>query len=142
MITKPLHQDYVEANPSRLFKDINIAFTRHPVSDDITTKTGDASIKQSLRNLILLNRGDKPFHPEIGSGIYDMLFENMDMPGTEEVIRYKITDLINKYEPRVELQDVQFDFDYNNNSVSIGIYYVIINTLTPSNVKIFLKTVR
>lgn len=142
MTTKPIGQDYIVNNPSRLFKDINIAFTRHPVSNDVSTKTGDASIKQALRNLILLNRGEKPFHPEIGGGIYDMLFENMYSPGNEETMRYKITDLVNKYEPRVDLESVDIEYDLNNNSVSINIYYTIINTLTPSNVTIFLKTVR
>lgn len=142
MTTKPIKQDYIVHNPSRLFKDINIAFTRHPISNDVSVKTDDASIKQALRNLILLNSGEKPFHPEIGGGIHDLLFENFDEPGIEETMKYKIATLIAKFEPRVETEKIDMDFNHDNNSVTIGIYYTIINTLTPSNVKIFLKTVR
>jgi phage baseplate assembly protein W len=71
-----------------------------------------------------------------------MLFENFDDVGTAAIAEYSLTALILKHEPRVDLTDVKIDFNRDNNSVNINIYYVIINTLEPSSVKIFLKTVR
>lgn len=133
--------NYIDQDPIRIFKDLNIAFTQHPTTGDVTTKNGDAAIKQALRNLILLNRNEKPFHPEIGGGIYDLLFENMDDPGMTEVMRLRLTALIQRYEPRIDLEGITIESN-DNNSLSIGIYYVILNTLTPSNVDIFLKTIR
>jgi len=137
-----LKYNYTEPNPSRIYSDVNISLTPHPISLDFSRKTGDNAIKQALRNLILLNRGEKPFHPEIGGGIYDMLFENYDLPGGTDTLRYTIASLIHKYEPRVELTRIDIDANPNSNSLSINIYYIILNTLIPSNVEIFLKTIR
>jgi phage baseplate assembly protein W len=137
-----LKQDYIENNPSRVFKDINIAFTRHPITKDLSVKVGDASIKQALRNLVLLNRNDKPFHPEIGGGVYDMLFENYDEPGNTESLRQRLAALINKHEPRVDLTRIDIEPRIESNALSISLYYVILNTLEPSNVDIFLKITR
>jgi phage baseplate assembly protein W len=137
-----LNYNYTEQNPSRIFRDINIAFSKHPVTHDVAMKTGDAAIKQSLRNLVLLNKNEKPFHPEIEGGIYDMLFENFEEVGNTEILRERIAGIILKYEPRVDLTNIDIVPNTDGNAVSINIYYVILNTLSPSNVEIFLKITR
>lgn len=134
--------DYIEPNPSRTYKDINIAFTKHPISKDVSVKSNDAAIKQALRNLVLLNINEKPFHPEIGGDIYNMLFENTDEPGTEEIIRYKIAAMIERYEPRIELSGINVNMLRDDNAVAITIYYTIINTLEPSSIEVFLSAIR
>lgn len=135
-------QGFIEPNPARAYKDVNIAFTRHPITDDVTTKSNEEAIKQSLKNLILLNGGEKPFHSNIGGGIYDMLFENMEMVGTNEIMQNEILAIVTQYEPRIDLTKVDVNFINDQNAVSITLYYVIVNTLEPSSVEIFLKTVR
>ena len=139
---KPLNYEYIEPNPSRQYTDINIAFTQHPITGDIAKKSGNESIKQSLRNLVLLNKNEKPFHPEIGGGIYEMLFENMDEPGIIQKVKYDLINVITQWEPRVDLTGIEVEPNYDSNSVTISIYYVILNTLEPNNVEIFLKLVR
>jgi phage baseplate assembly protein W len=139
---KPLDYNYIESDPARQFSDVNTSFTKHPLTGDVSIKTNDDSIKQSLRNLVLLNKNEKPFHPEIGGDIYRMLFENFDEPGTEAIVQNDLIALITQYEPRIDINDITVDFNYDSNSVSITIYYVILNTLQPSSVEIFLKNVR
>lgn len=134
--------DFIESNPSRDYSDLNFSFTKHPVSDDVTKKTNEEAIKQALKSLVLLGRGEKPFHPEIGGGVYDLLFENMDEPGNEDYLKLRIEQVINAYEPRVELQGVQVENLYDQNAIAITIYFLIVNTLTPSSVDIFLKIAR
>ena len=84
----------------RTFSDLDLNFLQHPATKDIRKKVGENSIKQSIRNLIMPNPLEKPFQPEIGCGVYNLLFEPM-MPITELEIREIITDVINIYEPRV-----------------------------------------
>ena len=141
-MSRPLKYDYIENDPTRKFADINISFTKHPITGDVSIKTDDDAIKQGLRNLVLLNYNEKPFHYEIGGDIYNILFDNIEDPGNEESVRYVLSALINQYEPRVELQGIDVDFLLDKNAMEISIYYIILNTLQPSNVTIFLKNVR
>lgn len=134
--------EYIERNPTKLYKDLNIAFTKHPVSSDVTIKSNEESIKQSLKNLMLLGRDEKPFHPEIGGGLYDLLFENYDEVGTEDLLRTRIAGLVNRYEPRIELEGVDIDFIEEQNAVSITLYYVIVTTLVKTSAQIYLKVTR
>ena len=62
---------------AKIYKDLNLNFTRHPTRNDLTPLTDAAAIKRSVRNLVQYNHYEKPFHPEIGSGIRGLLFENM-----------------------------------------------------------------
>ena len=90
-----------------LYKDLNLYFTPNPVTKDISTVTDIQDIKRSVRNLVLLNPGEKPFHPEIGTGIREAMFENYT-PHILALLRKKIAEVIKRYEPRVALQDVDF----------------------------------
>ena len=61
----------------RQWKDLDLFFGRKTVSKDINKITDIKAVKRSIRNLVLLNFYEKPFHPEIAGGVRDMLFENM-----------------------------------------------------------------
>jgi phage baseplate assembly protein W len=134
--------NYIENKPSKLYTDLNLAFSKNPVNKDVTVKRNEEAIKQSLRNLILLGKKEKPFHPEIGGGAYDLLFENFDEVGTADILQIKIAGIIQRFEPRVDLERVDIDFLNDNNSVSITIYYTILTTLVQSSVQLFLKIAR
>ena len=83
-----------------LYKDISLYFTKNPVTGDVTEVTDVQDIKRSVRNLVLTNRFDRPFHPEIASRVRESLFE-MFTPVTINVIRNAITEVLTIYEPRV-----------------------------------------
>ena len=91
-----------------IYKDLNLFFTRNPVTSDVSTVTDVQDIKRAVRNLVLLNPGEKPFHPEIGTGIRGALFENFTPP-VREALRDRIENVIRKYEPRVTVTKVSFN---------------------------------
>ena len=81
MAVQPAYRDAQRTNDSprssKKYKDLNLNFTRHPIKKDLIPLTDAAAVKRSIRNLVQIGHFEKPFHPEIGSGVRDMLFENM-----------------------------------------------------------------
>ncbi len=112
---------------TKLFTDFDLSFTPNPGSGDIFTKRDVSSIKQSLRNLILTNHYERPFHPEIGCQVKALLFE-LFHPATKAAIEKAITDTIENFEPRVSLISVQVTDKSDLNAVDIRLEYSILNT--------------
>jgi phage baseplate assembly protein W len=108
---------------SRIYSDLDLFFSRKNSNSDINIIEDVQAVKRSIRNLVLLNPYEKPFHPEIGSGVRDILFENMN-PITSIVLARKIEDVITNFEPRARLQAVRAtpDFDRNAYSVTVDFY--------------------
>ena len=84
---------------SRIYKDLNLGFQQNSATKDIQKLTDVEAVKRSVRNLINLNHYEKPFHPEIGSNLRAMLFENIT-PQMNHVISKQIDLLIRNFEPR------------------------------------------
>ena len=111
---------------AKIYKDLNLNFTRHPTRNDLTPLTDAAAIKRSVRNLVQYNHYEKPFHPEIGSGIRGLLFENMS-PFVSNVLKRKIEDTITNFEPRVTLVDVNVNSNFDTNQYEVTIEFYIDN---------------
>lgn len=113
-----------------IYKDLNLYFTRNPVTSDVSTVTDVQDIKRAVRNIVLLNPGEKPFHPEIGTGVRGALFENFTPP-ILQALRDRIEAVVRRYEPRVTVQSVSFgDPDsqrMDNNELRCQISFVINN---------------
>ena len=110
---------------SKGFRDISATFQINPINDDLITLKNENAIARSVRNLILTIPGDKPFQPEIGSRVSDMLFENMDKI-TANAIRSEIRNTLNNYEPRISLKEVTVEPDFDNNEYNVTINYIIV----------------
>lgn len=123
------------------YSDIYTNFNRHPETGALVRLVDEASVKRSLRNLIMTNRGERMFQPNIGTDLYKLLFENMS-PMTEDLIRTYITDAVNDYEPRVQLIDVRVEGNELTNSYDVAIVFEIINSTTPSVLNLSLRRVR
>ena len=127
MAVQPAYRDAERTNDSprsvRIYKDLNLNFGIHPVTKQINTLTDAAAVKRSVRNLVQYGFYEKPFHPEIGSGVRDLLFENMT-PFIANTLARKIEDTINNFEPRALLAGVEVfpDFDQNAYSVTVEFY--------------------
>ena len=113
------------ARNTRQWKDLDLFFSRKLGSADVNTLTDVTAVKRSVRNLILTNHYEKPFHPEIGSGVRETLFELMT-PMTSFILAKKIENVIETYEPRVTLVGVRAlpNLDRNEYEVSIEFYVV------------------
>ena len=60
------------------FKDLSVTFKKHPVTDDLVTVKDKAAIVQSITALLLTKKGERPFQPNLGCNIQNVLFEPLD----------------------------------------------------------------
>ena len=107
--------------------DISNDFTKNPSTGDINILKDGNAIKQSLKNLLLLNKFDKPFNPDIDVGLREVLFENFPDFIRKDIIIRKVEYIINKYEPRVKLQEVDVVSSEDQNGLTIQITYGVVN---------------
>jgi len=124
-----------------LYSDFDLAFKPHPNTGDISTLYDINSIKQSVKNLILTNRGERPFNPFIGSDVRGLLFEPAD-GFTAVSIQSAITDTIDTYEPRVELLNVDVTADVDNNRYAVEIEFRIVTNLQTESIQFYLERIR
>ncbi len=113
----------------RTYSDLDLFFAAKGVSKDISKVTDIQAVKRSVRNLILLNHYEKPFHPEIGSGVRDILFEPMT-PITANILARKIQDVIENFEPRARLTGVRALPNLDRNEYEVTVEFYVINTPT------------
>jgi phage baseplate assembly protein W len=126
---------------SRKFKDIDLDFGRNVVTNDVNTVTDVIAIKRSVKNLIQTNFYERPFHPELGCGVRELLFENFT-PITGVFIKRKIAEVLGNYEPRVTLNSIRLDDDQDNNRLVVDIYFYIVGIPGPQQVSTFLQRLR
>lgn len=110
-----------------LYSDFHRDFTENPITFDLARKTNEEAVKESLANLLLTDRGERPFQPNLGCDIRKMLFENIT-PSTVELMKEAIQNTINAYEPRVNLVGVDVKANTDSNEVTISIVFHLINS--------------
>ena len=126
----------------RQYVDLDLFFGKKTSNRDISDVTDVQAVKRSIRNLVLLNTFEKPFHPEISSGVRDMLFELMT-PVTAALLARQVQDVIENFEPRARLTGVRAIPDYDRNSYSVTIEFYVVNTPTELvDLTIFLERLR
>ena len=127
-----------------IYKDLSLFFTPNPVSGDVTMVTDVQDIKRSVRNLVMTNRFEKPFHPEIASHVRELLFERFT-PITFNLLRNRIETVLANYEPRVSVTDVEIDDSgqaMDNNNLNVRIFFTLKNDPQIQSVDILLERVR
>ena len=115
---------------SKGFVDISASWQNNPLSNDLITLKNETAIARSVRNLILTIQGERPFQPVLGSNVSNLLFDNMDKL-TAAALKNEITTTIENYEPRVELNDVIVDPNYDNNEFQVSVQYYIVGIDVP-----------
>ena len=126
----------------RQYVDLDLFFGKKTSNRDISDVTDVQAVKRSIRNLVLLNSFEKPFHPEISSGVRDMLFELMT-PVTAALLARQVQDVIENFEPRARLTGVRAIPDYDRNSYSVTVEFYVVNTPTELvDLTIFLERLR
>ena len=107
------------------FKDLSVTFKKHPVTDDLISVKDKSAIAQSITNLLMTKKGERPFQPNLGSGLQNMLFEPLDY-GSAAMIKQEIQSCINKYEPRIRVQRIYCNVDFDNNGYNVEMQYKIV----------------
>ena len=110
------------------YRDLDLFFSKKS-NKDVNKVTDIEAVKRSVRNLVLLNSYEKPFHPEIAGDVRGLLFENMT-PLTSAVIARKIQDVIENFEPRARLTGVQSVPDFDRNAYEVTVYFYVVNAPT------------
>ena len=126
---------------SRAFRDIDLDFTRNVVTNDVTVVEDVIAVKRSVRNLVQTNYYERPFQPELGCGIRELLFEPFK-PMTKVFLQRKIEEVLINHEPRIQLQNVAVDDDQDRNRLVVDIYFYIVGVPGPQTVSTFLQRVR
>lgn len=124
-----------------LFSDIDFNFTRNPLSGDVSRKTNEEAIKQSLKNIILTMYYERPFNSSIGSQVKQLMFEPIT-PLLNILIQKHIEQAITNFEPRVDLDKINVAFREEQNSVDIKIYYTILNSSALQTFDLILERTR
>ena len=110
---------------SRGFKDISMSFEVNPINNDLITVRNDIAIARAVRNLVLTTPGERLFNPNLGSGVSELLFDNVDEMSAS-AIHDEIEETLIKYEPRIELTKVKVEPNYDDNEFNVTIFYDII----------------
>ena len=126
---------------SRRFRDIDLDFNRNVVTNDVNIVEDVIAIKRSVKNLVQTNFYERPFHPELGCGVRQLLFENFT-PLTAIYMRRKIEEVLTNYEPRISLTGVNVDDDQDRNRIVVDIHFRIIGVDGPQVVSTFLQRIR
>ena len=122
-------RDYIKPNSSKVvvkneFTDLDIMFTAHPISGDITTKKDSDAVMRSVRNILLTNNYERPFKPNFGADLRSQLF-NLQGLGSRKRLKRKIMVALTSLEPRITNIRIQFG-KVGNNTMDIGVFYTII----------------
>ena len=126
---------------NKVFSDLDLDFDIHPNTKQLNTLVSDAAVIRSLKNLIFTSHYERPFHPEIGCKIKKSLFENI-MPSTAITIQRSIEEVVNNFEPRVDLTSVRVIAQPDENAYHVTIKFFVINEPIARQVTFFLERIR
>ena len=134
--------NYFKQKTKNFASDLDLTFLIHPIKKDLSISADEQAIKNSVKNLVLTNHYERLFHPEIGSNVSKLLFEN-NSPLLKNHIENEIFNAITNFEPRVRLIsiDVQ-DFTEQNNAYFVTITYYALNATVESTIDIVLEKLR
>jgi len=126
---------------TRGWSDLDLDFTKHPVTKDIVRKTNVEAVKRSVRNLIRTNRYEKHFHPEIDGGVTRHLF-GLSTAHMKHDIELAVRNCLKNFESRVTVDDVRVSGDLDKNGFNVSIFFTVINSPEPIEVGLFLERIR
>ncbi len=124
-----------------LYADLNTLFFAHPVLKDIKPVTDIDAVKNAVKNLVLSSRYDRPFHPELGCRITEMLFENSS-PFTAMSIRQEIEQVLAEHEPRINQVNVEILDDSDRNAYMVNISFNVTYDNRRAEISFYLNRLR
>lgn len=126
---------------SLTYSDLYSNFNYDLVKKDLLYLENEESIKNSIKNILLTDKGERFFNPTFGSDVKKMLFENFSS-ATEQIIRDLVKTCIKNFEPRANVIDVKVEEYLDQNSISLTILFSVINKTEPVTLEFTLDRVR
>jgi len=125
----------------QVFTDIPGSFELNPVNGDLTKVVNEQSVKMSIKNLLLTNRGERLFQPNIGGDLRALLFENVT-PAILSIAEKEVRRTLELYEPRCNVLEVVINGNIDANFVRITITFTVINTSDVIEYSVLLDRIR
>lgn len=126
---------------TKKYSDIDLSFIPHPITGDVTVLRDVDAVKRSLRNLMYMGKFDRPFEPDVGAHLKQLLFEDIT-PLTEKSIDIHIRGAIARHEPRVTVVDLKVDGNPDENGYNVKLTFVIDSLSEMQTVDTFMERVR
>ena len=126
---------------TRTYVDLDLDFTRHPVTNDVVKIEDVDAVKRSVRNLVNTQFYERPFHPELGCGVRDLLFENFT-PMIGIFIRRKIEEVLINFEPRANVTSIDVNEQPDRNAIDVIVNFYVLNLPNPVSVTTTLQRIR
>jgi len=123
------------------YSDLDLDFLPNPITRDVPLKYDVEAVKRSIKNLVFTNKYERPFKPEIDSGIFRLLFENFNTIRVV-TIQSRIEDVIRNYEPRVTEVSVKMTDSVDRHTIIIDIIFRVRNIPQLESLRIELQRVR
>ena len=124
-----------------VYTDFKMDLEQSPVSKDLTLNKNEDAVKESIKNLILTDRGERLMQPNIGGNVRAMLFENIT-PAVLKLIEEQIRTTIKLHEPRADLIDVIVSSNIDDNTVVVKIIFYISTNSQPITLSVILERTR
>ena len=123
------------------FADLDLSFTINPFTKDLYLKTDEDAVKTAIKHLIRTKNFERAFHPEIGTQVHSLLFDNFSS-ATKLAMEQTITESIEKYEPRARLITVEIEEAEETNDLVVNIIFTLKNTSSPITISTLISRVR
>jgi phage baseplate assembly protein W len=108
---------------------------------DLVPLTDIDAVKNSIRNICLTNTYERPFQPNFGSRIRQLLFENVN-PMTSLALTEELESTIRLYEPRVGDLSVNVTPNIDANAYNVSINFSILNFVRAATLDIIINRLR
>ena len=125
----------------RIYRDLDLNFNAHPVKKDVTKYLDEYAVINSVKNLVSTNFYERPFRPELGSGVRSLLFENVD-PLIAAQLERALWETIGNYEPRVSVTNIRAQASPDENLYAVTLTFMIVNNPNPITIDFFLERIR
>lgn len=126
---------------ARVYSDLDLNFSKHPITKDVSLKLNENAIIGSIKNIVLTNFGERRFTPNFGSNILAMMFEPLD-DITAYNIRKEIATSISNYEPRVKLDFINVVPNFDRDGFDVTVRFYLLNSIKPITTNLFLQRLR
>lgn len=123
------------------YSDLNLNFTKNPATGDVARLTDIEAVKRSVRNLIMTNQFERPFHPELGTSVRTLLFEPIT-PLNAVLLEDRVREVIINFEPRADVGSVQVLDEIDNNRYKVIINFTVVSTSEDVSITEFLQRLR
>lgn len=126
---------------TKTYKDLDLDFTANPITGDLVTVADSVSVKRGIKNILLTQNTERLFQPEVGSGIKNLLFEQMsDL--TASILEDEVRSAIEAWEGRAEVLEIIVTPEEENNRYRVAVTFRIINQIEEQTLEVFLQRER